>query len=734
MTPPPAPAEILAPDAAALLAEFARSCKAAARAVSLYPAQHPAIGTSLSRLADATTRFTAQGPLHLQVRPETLLIGSAGLAKPDQAVSELAGLLHQHLIGAMTVNAGADADSWRTLLLLLSRAPDDVRSDGGIAHLWTTAGGPSVEIREVDYAEVLREKRGASAALDEIIAAALAGAPVPLDDDNLDALLAILGDSAQLDELMARLDRAAGTHGADAKSTAVLQLLQTIAARAQQMGPDALESTLRQLGRVAARLSAEDMLRLLARRDDQSPDKGLVGAVLDRMDDQDVAGFVAASVVAEHGATERLAHAFQALVPDTDRRRRLLALAEDQVAASGHVEEAALENLSGKLESMVSSYSDANYVSEAYGRELWSAQTQAEDVERASDDPPERVAAWLATVNDAALRGLDHQLLSDLVALEQDPARWRDVAETIAAHAEDLVRVGYFDQAWALAGAVIREGQAVPQRTEFLPQVLQRLGRGTIMKHVAAHLRSADEEAFAQFQQLCRAIGTPVIAPLAEALSAEQDARSRRRLRDVLIGFGAQGRDVVQQLMHAPNWEVRRTAAFLLREFGGSEGLKELIPLLTDSEPLVQREAVQGLVLNGSDEAAAILVRALGTVSGRSRETLVAELTGIRDRRASPLFIYLVRHLNRGKHPQVYLSAIEALGTFGDPDSVDALKLALHGGDWWAPVRTRRMRAAAAAALRKIGSAPALDVLRSASALGSFGTRAAARAELARLG
>ena len=55
--------------------------------------------------------------------------------------------------------------------------------------------------------------------------------------------------------------------------------------------------------------------------------------------------------------------------------------------------------------------------------------------------------------------------------------------------------------------------------------------------------------------------------------------------------------------MNAPNWEVRRTAAFLLREFGGAEGLKELIPLLTDSEPLVQREAVQGLVSNGSDEA-----------------------------------------------------------------------------------------------------------------------------------
>lgn len=731
--PPVAPTETLPPATAAQLADFARSCKAAARAVSLYPGQHPAIGASLLRLVEATARLTAQRPLQLQVRPESLLIGNAGLPKPDQAIRELAELLHQHLIGAMTINAGADATSWRTLLLLLSRAPDDVRSDGGIAHLWATAGGPSVEIREVDYAEVLREKRGGRAALDEIIAAALDGAPIQLDDEHLDALLAALGDPAQLDELMARLDTVALERGADARTTAVLALLKTVAARAAQMDPADFGTTMRTLGRVAARLSADDMLRLLAKRDGNADDSDVVTAVLEQMDDQDVAGFVAASVVAEHGATARLAHAFQALVTDPDRRRRLLALAEEHVAGSDLAEGATFDELWGKVESMVTSYSDSHYVSEAYGRELWSAQSKAVDVERAGEDPPERVAAWLSTVNDATLRGLDHQLLNDLLAIEAEPARWRDVADVTAAHAEDLVRVDHFDQAFALTDAVIREGDTTAERAAFLPQVLQRFGRGPIMKHVAAHLRSADEADFGRFERLCRAIGTPVIAPLAEAFSAEQDARSRRRLRDVLVGFGARGRDVVQQLMQAPNWEVRRTAAFLLREFGGSEGLRELIPLLTDSEPLVQREAVQGLVFNGSDEAAAILVAALGTVSGRSRDTLVAELTGIRDRRACPLFVYLVRHLNGAKHAPVYLAAIEALGTFGDADAMDALKQALHRGDWWAPVRTRRARTAAAAALRKIGSAPAIEVLRDASAAGSRGTRAAARAELAQV-
>lgn len=718
----------LSPETAAQLADFARNCKAAARAVSLYPGQHPAIAASLDRLVEATARITANGPLHLQVRQTTLLADGAGLPKPDASVAEFAELLHRHLVGALTINAGADARSWRALFLLLARAPEEVRADGGIAHLWKTAGGPSLDVQEINYAEVLRERKGTGATLDEIIDAALSG-PV-LDDEHLEALLAILADPEKLKELVDRLEDLARTRGNEARATAIIKMLQGLGTRAGDVAPEQLEKTLEGFAYVAGRLTPDEMMQLLAQRPD---DTSIVGAVVEHMTDEDVAHFVAESVIAEWGASARLAHVFQALVPDMDRQRSLLALAQEKVSDSPLGEEASFAELWGKVESMVTSYTDANYVSDAYARELWSAQTKAMDVERTDDDPPERIASWVGTVNDTALRALDHELLNDLLAIETDPARWRDIAETTAAHAEDLARVGHFEQAWALADRVIQEAQSGPERSSHIAQILQRFGGGPFMKHVAAHLRTADDDAFARFERLCRAIGTPVIAPLAEALSAEQDARSRRRLRDVLVGFGAQGRDVVQQLMHAPNWEVRRTAAFLLREFGGSEGLKELIPLLSDNEPLVQREAVQGLVMNGSKDAAAILVQALDSAGGRVRDTLVAELKSVRDQRASPLFCYLVRHLNRSKHPQVYLSAVEALGAFSDTETVQTLKDALHRGDLWAPLRTRKARTAAAASLRRIGTAPALEVLQAAASRGTRGTRTAAREQLAQL-
>ena len=724
--------EPLPPDTAAALAEFARGCKAAVRAVSLYPGQHPAIGASLTRLVQATARLTVHGPLELQVRPDNLLIGAAAMAKPDQGVRELAELLYRHLIGALTINAGADTDSWRTLLLLLSRPPEEVRADGGIAHLWATAGGPSVEIHEVDYAEVLRDKKGEAASIDDIIAAALAGTPLQLDEEGLDALLAMLADPEKVDELMAKLDEAAQKHGPDAKIAAIMNLLRGIAAAAKH-DPQRLEQALKQLAHVASRLTPDEMLHLISQQNAAGVDADIAKGVLQRMDDTDVAQFVARSVVKERGASGRLAHAFQALVPDADRQRQLMGLAQEQVQQSEIGAEASFDELWQRVETMVTSYSDENFVSDGYARELLAAQTKATEVEQINDDPPERIGAWLTTVSDGALRGLDHQMLLDLLVIETDSARWRDVADTVTAHADDLVRVGYFDQAWQLADQVITESARVPGRAVYLSEVLERFGRGSMMKHVAAYLRSADDAAFERFQRLCHAIGTPVIQPLAETLATEQDARARRRLRDVLVAFGAKGRDVVQQLMSAPNWEVRRTAAFLLREFGGSEGVRELIPLLTDSEPLVQREAVQGLVFNGSAEAATILVNALHTSTGRTRQTLVTELTGIKDPKAAPILGHLVRKLNRQKLPQVYLTAVETLGMIGDADAVDALKTALHRGDWWAPLRTRKERAAAAAALRRIGTPQALDTLRAAATSGSRGTRAAARASLSQV-
>ena len=720
-------------DTTARLVEFARACKAAARAVSLYPAAHPAIASTLGRLSDLTASLTAGGPFSLEVRPRQLLVGDAAPAKPDASIVELSDLLRRHFIGRLSLNAGADRESWRTLFLLLARTPEELRADGGIRRLWAKAGGPSIEILEVDYAEVLRDKLGDAAAVDSLIDAALA--EVDLDESGLRLLLEIVGDPVRLAAFMQALEkRTENTPGA-VRVTAFVRLLRGLAEYVGRTNPMLLDQTLRNIGHAAGRLSAEGMLELLLRRNTPEAMAGTVDVVtgmVDRMSDNAVASFVSHSVITERGATDRLAEAFQALAPEPHRQRELLGLAQSEVASSELGAEDAFKELWERVEAMLTSYTDQKFVSEGYGRELSGAREKAVDVEAVSDDPPERVSTWLATVADSSLRNLDSLLLEDLLRIEEDGARWRDLAETVIAHAEDLIRVGHFDQALRLAGCVVAQSDRAPGRAAGAKAALDRLARGTTIRQAAKQLRTSDDQTAERFKILCHAAGPAVIPPLAEALSAEQDARARRRLRDILVQFGAAGRESVQQLMHAANWEVRRTAAFLLREFGGAEGLKELVPLLTDTEPLVQREAVQALILNGTDTAAQILLQALTTTSGRPRETLIAELGSMRDERATPLYCYLVRKLDRRAFPAVYIGALNALGS-GGPDAVETLKEALYRGEWTAPMRTSRERAAAARALRRIGNTAAIDTLHEASENGSRGVRAAAKAELAQL-
>ena len=172
---------------------------------------------------------------------------------------------------------------------------------------------------------------------------------------------------------------------------------------------------------------------------------------------------------------------------------------------------------------------------------------------------------------------------------------------------------------------------------------------------------------------------------------------------------------------------MRQTAAFLLREFGGSEGLDELRHLLTDAEPLVQREAIRAMVRVGDERAYQVLAGVLAKGPTRQRSALLQQLTSQRDEQSVPLCCYLLTHLDHRTRGDVYVAAIETLGAVGGEDTVAPLRDALYRGEWWAPFRTRGLRRAAAQALRRTRLPAAQQVLRDAAAQGSWGVRAAAR-------
>ena len=378
-------------------------------------------------------------------------------------------MLHGHLIGEMTLGGGMSPEAWHTFLGLLARSPDDIRSQGGIVRAWMAAGGGPIELRQIDYGDVLRERKGALAGdWDEIVTSYLEGEFSDLDDKAMAALLDIAGDTSRFRDFAERLVAQAEESGERVKKDLVLLIFQALADYVARTQPEQLDRVLNQIAGVIPKMTPEMVITLITTG---VPDAGgsaaagdgngidLAGEIRERLTDENVAEFVAQSVSRDHGATNRLAQAFQALVPDAGKRSELLDMAQAAAEAMPFARQPQFSDLWKSAADLLTSYSDANWVSDEYGRELAGARSHAVDVERVSDDPPERISSWLSTVSDVEVRRLDQQVLLDLLVIETRPEAWQRVLDSAVSSIENLVHTGHLALAHPLLEAVINAGQ-----------------------------------------------------------------------------------------------------------------------------------------------------------------------------------------------------------------------------------------------------------------------------------
>jgi HEAT repeat protein len=231
---------------------------------------------------------------------------------------------------------------------------------------------------------------------------------------------------------------------------------------------------------------------------------------------------------------------------------------------------------------------------------------------------------------------------------------------------------------------------------------------------------------------MCTSIGPVLVKPMSDALMGEDNARTVRRLRDILISFGPAAREYANELKSSRNPAVRRAAIDLLRGLVGEAALPDLRNMLDDSDSQVQREALRAIIQVGSNEAYRLLEQALERGAARTRDAIMQALGAFRDEKAAPLFVYILNNTDyKGANEANYLSTIESLGKVAvDDRSASCLKTILYRGEWWARARTARLRTAAARALRSMGTLAGDRVLEEAATSAPGGVRKIARAAL----
>ncbi|MFO7694744.1 MAG: HEAT repeat domain-containing protein [Vicinamibacterales bacterium] len=729
--------EPMAPDLAGRVTAFARACKAAARSVALYPGEHPAVAAALAAVTSAAEAATAGRHLPLAVRPDALTVEGRALARPDATVADFAALLHQHQVGQLTLLPQTDAGTWRRFLALLALPPDQARVRGGIGSLWASEGESRIEIRSLDYGELLRSRlHGDEVTWDAIIARCLEGSAFSLDQGLVEMLFGVLQDPESILAVMRALESRLPPGTTAGQGAAVMAgLLQAVAEFVAATTPDEADNVMAALAEAATRLPLDTLGTMVeGPRGGFSPNLGqFIQNLLRRATDGSIANFIASEVRGGHGSSPRLADAFCGLAPEPHRRSAILALARNSIEEKGASSDPALVQAWQQTEGLLLAYSDKAFVSDEYNVELGHLIGRAVDLDRDHTDPVEVMAAWRGTVGDESLRLLDAALIADLMNLQRDLTLWRDLAGLVLERVSMLLVVGDFPAAALLAEALRgqSESHCEPEIRGEAAETLHNFLTPSTMRHVASHLDTSDRRVVEAARRFCLALGTIAIRPLAEVLSREERNRPRRHLIDVLTSFGASGREAVESLRQSPNAAVRRTAVLLLREFGGQEALPELESLLDDAEPHVQREATRAIATLGIDSAYDTLVRALERGTERARTSILGVLWTLPHEDAEQVLSHLAVHAPcRATMWAVHERVVERLGTVGGRTSVDALSAVLQRRSVWSPFRMRSLRRLAIDALAKIGSPEAIGVIQSSAASGTRAVRAAARASL----
>ena len=670
--------------------DFARAFRSAARTVGFYPPTHQAVVAALDQVASAARAVTAAGPVCLTILPQAFLAGGVPVDSTETVVTEFAALCHRHGVGAVNLDGRATPEAWQAFFMLLARRPEEVRNAGGIQRQWKALRHTSPAILEIDFGALLRGKVGGDyLELAAVISHYLETAGV--------------GGSI-LDDPCAALRRAIDT--APDVPQAIAAVLRELRAAAQLTWtqPEQFNDVFRRAATVAEFLTEELMAGLLERRGTPEATVGaldVVRALVERMPDATVSKFLSKIMSEAGAASSRVTDIFRSLVPNPDRRRLIVSEAQDVTLENDVLVQWA------EIERNLEAYVDRRFISEQYGDELHEVQDRDAGAALGTDDPPERLAAWIASISDEVVRELDLRLLSDLVRSETDGGRLRKILEILQAHVLEAAEAGEWGGVARMLDAIQAAGAQSVDRTlpVLAAETVQKLGASPAAQSALAALPDATPAGADVLVAVLAAIGAPLMPAVAERWAAEREPSVRARFERAVAAAGRAGRDGLRRLLasDAEPGDVRVAAIRLLELTPGTEHLPALEAALSDAHEGVRAEAFRALSSSGAERAAEILARGIARADAATQLPLLKRLSAHGGVRSLPVLRRLVPQIDPQTAPlAVCLSLIEVFERVGGPET-EALLLGLaQRTHWRTPLRTWRIRTAANAALRVV--------------------------------
>ena len=742
MTAPERGPATIAPDLARRIGSVARALVAAGRSWSLYPPEHPAVRSSVDRLASAVRDAAAGHALSFGVGPDSLLVEAVPVATREGPTTEAAAWLHHRDILQLSFLADVPPAALQQLLAVLADDPETVRRAGGPARVWAERGHPSIAIEQVDYSRVFQDRDAERPArkkddLWRAIVRAVLDRRKALDEAMQRRLLDISGDVGAIGELahdvMTPHHSADGSPMLTTQAAAVIAAYRHLSSIVEVMAPERRADVMQNLASAAATMDPRIVIEMLRASEEATGTAGggvrVREALAGAFDDMKVANLLATTMALEGQASVRLAEVFGTIAPDESRRRRVLTLARELLSETAFGRADQFGTMWSSMEDLLLTYNERPFVGVDYKAGLDSIGARAEQMAR--EVAPE-LAELVHTLDQENVRRLSVILLIDLLRLERDPRRAPEVARDVGALAEDLLLAGDYGAAVDVTTA-LAEQAANPRSVthQGCRTALDSLADTVAFREAAELLGAMEDGPAAQFTQACRNIGPAAVEGLRDLFTHEGETAGMRRARPLIGEFGARAVTRLAPLVKSERWYVQRNAADLLGTLGASEGVPLLQPLLRGSDARVMQAAVQALSRIEDPAAARAIHTVLRAATGEHRMAVVSALVKERDPRAVPVLGRILAESDPvgADHP-IVLETLGAIGQVGGDQAIPQVSTLMRRRGWLGRRKLRAVKEASVAVLRQIGTPAAQRALTDAAGDGDRLLKKLARAAL----
>jgi HEAT repeat protein len=703
----------LSPELARGLLHLARALLAAVRNWTIYPPEHPTVGASVSRLADAVRQSSLGAVFSLGVTPETLLIEGTPADTGQTGIAEAAALLHDRDLLQVTFIGDVSTEALHAFLRVLTLDTAERRQRGGPAQIWQTEGHSSIALEQIDYQKMLAREEGEvpeAAKRDDLwrsIVLSITSSKTLFDEREQQRLLAIAGSADDIGDLatavMAPKCTLDGSPMITSQAATVMaafrHLTSIVSVKAAERMPDVMNN----MATAVMQLDPHVVMQVMQSEDDPTAATSVVQGLAGAFDDTKVAQLLATALALDGQASDRLATIFSTIAPDEDRKRRVLTMTRSMLSETDFGKAGQFQALWSSMEELLVSYNDKPFVSEAYRSALDGVGTRAERM-AAVDLPPE-LPQWMDSLGQDNVRGLSVQLLIDLLTIEEDATRAAAIAADMEALSEDLLMAGAYGDTESVTKALAARAQTPgAMGRDACRLALDQLGESIAMRETIALLDDIDEAGWRGISAIIATVGVSSVEGLKAMAAAERETIGSKRATDTIVGFGRPAVSRLATLVSDTRWFAQCAAAHMLGTIGSAEAVPLLHPLLRKNDPRVARAAVASLARIDDPAAARAIHTVLRSATGDLRRAVIEALVADRDPRVVPMLIRLVAESQPfGKDYEIVVETLDAMGIVGGDQAVPTLTTVSLQRRWFGRRKLKVMKEKAVDALMRIG-------------------------------